>query len=124
LRNQRLLIVSDGALQYVPFMTLPLLKDEGGRMKDEKKKQKSLHPSSLILQPLITRHEIVVLPSASTLAVLRRETANRPAATKSLAIFADPVFESQDERVKKAEAKTEKKADAASADASRVLLIK
>lgn len=52
--------------------------------------------------PLIADYEIVSLPSASTLAVLRRETANRPRPMKSVAILADPVFEATDERVQAA----------------------
>jgi CHAT domain-containing protein/Tfp pilus assembly protein PilF len=111
LRKQRLLVVSDGALQYVPFGALPLR----GRSERESKS-----PTS----PLLARHEITTLPSASTLAVLRRETANRQPAQKALAVFADPVFESQDERVKKVEVKADKKAEAAPTDTSRILLVK
>ncbi len=50
-------------------------------------------------RPLIVEHEIVSLPSASTLAILRRETANRTRPTKNIAVLADPVFERHDERV-------------------------
>ncbi|MGH8773039.1 MAG: hypothetical protein ACREV2_17970, partial [Burkholderiales bacterium] len=53
-------------------------------------------------QPLIADYEIVSLPSASTLAVLRRETANRARPTKSVAVLADPVFEETDDRVQAA----------------------
>jgi CHAT domain-containing protein len=49
---------------------------------------------------LIVDHEIVSLPSASALAVLRREMTGRAAAAKTLAILADPVFSSNDTRVK------------------------
>src|SRR5213078_3848081 len=57
LGSKRLLIVAEGALQYVPFAALPVPKDEGGRMKDEKANR--LHPSSFIPHPLIVDHEIV-----------------------------------------------------------------
>jgi CHAT domain-containing protein/tetratricopeptide (TPR) repeat protein len=50
--------------------------------------------------PLIVNHEIVNLPSASTLAVLRRETAGRQPAPKTIALLADPIFENTDERLK------------------------
>jgi tetratricopeptide (TPR) repeat protein len=50
--------------------------------------------------PLIVNHEIVNLPSASTLAVLRRETAGRKPAPKTIALLADPIFEKNDERLK------------------------
>lgn len=81
LRAKRLLIVSDGALQYLPFGVLPIAKT----------------PTSL---PLIAHYEIVTLPSASTLAVLRQENLNRPPVAKSVAVIADPVFEDTDERIK------------------------
>jgi hypothetical protein len=57
-------------------------------------------------QPLIGSHEVVSLPSASTLATLRRETAGRKPAEKSLAVLADPVFADDDIRVKRLAGKT------------------
>src|SRR5207237_4962011 len=84
LGKKRLLVVSDGALQYVPFAALPTPKDEGGEQGD-------LHPSSLIPYPLVVDHEIVSLPSASVLAALRQEASNRRPATKAVAVLADPV---------------------------------
>jgi CHAT domain-containing protein len=50
--------------------------------------------------PLIVEHEIVHLPSASALAVLRRELAGRQPAAKAVAVLADPVFSADDARVK------------------------
>lgn len=94
LGNKRLLIVSDGALQYVPFAALPepvvgnQLPVDGKRATDNR-------------QPLIVNHEIVNLPSASTLAVLRNEqTRRQPTAAKIAVVLADPVFDNKDERVK------------------------
>jgi CHAT domain-containing protein/Flp pilus assembly protein TadD len=78
LGDRPLLIVADGALQYVPFAALP-------------------NPGSSA--PLATRHEVVSLPSASALAALRRQVRNRPRAAKALAILADPVFQATDERL-------------------------
>src|ERR1019366_5982973 len=49
-------------------------------------------------EPLLSAHEIVVLPSASALAVLRSEIAGRKPAPKLLAVFADPVFDAADPR--------------------------
>jgi CHAT domain-containing protein/tetratricopeptide (TPR) repeat protein len=97
LGSKRLVVVADGALQYIPFAMLPAPKDEGGRMKDEKK-----HPSSLSPHPLIVDHEIISLPSASTLAIQRRELAGRQPAPKGVAVLADPVFQITDARLKKA----------------------
>jgi CHAT domain-containing protein/Flp pilus assembly protein TadD len=85
LGKKRLVIVADGALQYVPFGALPaptVQRTQSG-------------------PPLIVNHEIVNLPSASTLAVLRRESTGRQPAMKSVVVLADPVFNAQDERIKK-----------------------
>ncbi|HEV8577750.1 MAG TPA: CHAT domain-containing protein [Thermoanaerobaculia bacterium] len=77
LGDRPLLIVADGALQYIPFAALPI-------------------PTTGA--PLATRHVIVNLPSASVLAALRREKRDRSPASKTLAIFADPVFQKDDKR--------------------------
>jgi CHAT domain-containing protein len=47
---------------------------------------------------LVIDHEIISLPSASTLAVLRNEVKNRRPAEKTVTVFADPVFERSDSR--------------------------
>ncbi len=91
-----LLIVSDGALQYVPFAALP-----------EPAAAKQV--GSAVGQPLVVSHEIVSLPSASTLAVLRRELNGRRPAAKSVAVLADPVFSKDDARVGDAISGKEKK---------------
>ena len=44
--------------------------------------------------------EIVNLPSASTLAILRRDTSKRQLAPQILAVIADPVFGTDDERLR------------------------
>lgn len=82
LKKKRLAIVGDGALQYVPFAALntPNLPKNSG------------------YQPLLLNHEIITLPSASTVAVLRREHKARKSAPKTLAVLADPIFSSKDER--------------------------
>jgi hypothetical protein len=51
--------------------------------------------------PMIMNHEIVSLPSASVLDVLRRQTRDRASAPETLAVLADPVFDADDPRVKK-----------------------
>jgi len=85
LGRKRLLIVGDGALQYIPFAALPT---------------PTANLGSASSTPLIVEHEIVNLPSASTLAVLRRETSGHQPAPKTLAVLADPIFERGDERLK------------------------
>ncbi len=83
LGNKRLVIVSDGILQYLPFAALPM---PGTLAKDN--------------VPLIIEHEIVGLPSASTLIALRKNRSERKTPPKTLAMFADPVFSREDERFK------------------------
>ena len=90
LAEKRLLIVADGTLQYIPFGVLPHTQSSNSTSPGAKKNY----------QPLIFDHEIVSLPSASTLTVLRQEVKDRKAAERTLAVIADPVFESSDERVK------------------------
>ena len=50
--------------------------------------------------PMLAEHEIVSLPSASVLAVLRRESMRRAEAGRGVAVFADPVFEVDDPRLR------------------------
>ncbi|MDQ3754342.1 MAG: CHAT domain-containing protein [Acidobacteriota bacterium] len=90
LATKRLLIVSDGVLQYIPFAALP--------------DPAAMNRQGQAGQPLLVNHEIVNLPSASVLAVLRREFATRSPAPKSVAVLADPVFDVADERVRMATA--------------------
>jgi CHAT domain-containing protein/Tfp pilus assembly protein PilF len=104
LGNKRLLIVSDGILQYVPFAALPSPESEGARGQEAGRKRSPLPLSRspalpLSARPLIVEHEVVSLPSASVLGVLRRESAGRRPAGKTLAVLADPVFSKDDPRV-------------------------
>ena len=86
LGTRRLLIVSEGILQYLPFGALPT------------PSSRSNEPFT----PLIVDHEIVNLPSASTVAVIRNEATRRGSTDRTIAVFADAVFNSQDSRVSKA----------------------
>lgn len=65
-----LLVVADGALQYVPFALLA------------------------------RATEVVSLPSMSSLAAIRREVAGRRPAPNAVAVLADPVFDRADSRVR------------------------
>lgn len=76
--NKRLVIVPDGALQFVPFAVL-------------------LNPAREDF--LFEQHEIISLPSLSALAELRTDMAQRARAPGLLALFADPVFEADDPRI-------------------------
>ncbi|BAT53056.1 TPR domain protein [Nostoc sp. NIES-3756] len=84
LKHQRLAIVSDGILQYVPFSALSLPTSPNNNMNP---------------QPLATRHEVVNLPSASTIKILRQQLTRRKTPTKMLAVIADPIFSQDDQRI-------------------------
>src|SRR5207253_1638696 len=81
LGSSKILIVPDGILSYIPFAALTL----GG-------------------EPLIRRHRISYLPSASILREFAAGPSNSSQPRKSLAVFADPVFNAQDPRVAKSSA--------------------
>jgi CHAT domain-containing protein/Tfp pilus assembly protein PilF len=102
-RGKRLLIVGDRILQYIPFAALPIPSSKFGVLSSKSKRQtvnSELQTPNVEL-PLIVNHEIVSLPSASTLAVLREEVRGRNQNAKYVAVLADPVFEASDLRVKK-----------------------
>jgi CHAT domain-containing protein/Tfp pilus assembly protein PilF len=88
LGGKRLVVVAPGALSYLPFAALPTPEDEKRPTGD--------------YEPLIAKHEVVSIPSASVLSIIRRETAGRQRAAKSVAVLADPVFEESDPRLEKA----------------------
>jgi CHAT domain-containing protein len=112
LKGKRLAIVSDGALQYLPFGALPLPQKSNTKNKTQK----------TVAVPLAVEHEIVSLPSASALAVQRREAANRKQSAKGIAIFADPVFSETDVRVATVKANQSKVNKVARIDLNRLLL--
>lgn len=86
LGTKRLAFVADGVLQYISFAMLPV---PNGRRR--------LPAASS--RPLIVDHEIVSLPSASALAVQRKENGGRKLAPRNIAVIADPVFDAADRRV-------------------------
>ncbi len=129
LGQKRLLIVSDGALQSIPFAALPIpantqvsvlpetrrginsSANSSSRLKTTQSLINSPLERTLAISqgfkpladvnpytPLLVQHEIVTLPSASTLAVLRRELKGRSPAAKTVAVIADPVFSTKDDR--------------------------
>jgi CHAT domain-containing protein len=104
LGSKRLGIIADGALHFVPFGALPA---PGDMAASTGRPRLTGSPRLLIMD-----HEIVNLPSASTLAVIRGEVGGRAMAPKSVAVLADPVFMKDDERVKKTGDKNSKNAEA------------
>ena len=87
--DKRLLIVADGALNYIPFEVLLRSADAG---------------DFASLGYLVKTNEVVYAPSASVVGFIKQQ---RTAATgKSMLIIADPVFNSNDTRAQKAPATT------------------
>jgi len=100
LGNKRLVIVADGALQYIPFAMLPEPKslESGVGSRESKRNPDSRLQTRDPRPPLIVKHEIVNLPSASALAIQRSEMSGRQPAPKMLAVIADPIFDRTDVR--------------------------
>jgi CHAT domain-containing protein/Tfp pilus assembly protein PilF len=97
LENKRLVIVADGALQYVPFAMLP----DGSGVSVQSPVATNRGPRTTDNgPPLMVEHEIVSLPSASALAVQRRSLSGRKPALKGIAVIADAVFSATDVRLK------------------------
>ncbi|HYR85064.1 MAG TPA: CHAT domain-containing tetratricopeptide repeat protein [Terriglobia bacterium] len=85
LGKKRLIVVSHGALQYLPFAAMPAPASAAN---------KAARSSTLLLDD----HEIISLPSAGVLAALRSESAKQLRPDKQVAILADPVFSLEDPR--------------------------
>ena len=83
LHRKRLLIVADGALQYVPFQALTVPAKPGEES-----------------PPLLLDHEVINEPSASVLVLVADDATQRLVAPNSVMVYADPVFEARDPRVK------------------------
>ncbi len=82
--RKRLVILADGALHLVPFAALP--EPGGGEAQG-------------VTEPLLVRHEISLLPSATFLDRQRRELADRRPAPGAVAMIASPVFGLDDKRL-------------------------
>jgi CHAT domain-containing protein len=83
LGNKRLIVVAEGALQYVPFAALPAPGSDA--------KSRTL---------LLETNEIVVEPSFSALIAIRNSIAQHASSrTKLVAVIADPVLSRNDDRV-------------------------
>lgn len=79
--GKRIAVVAEGTLQYLPFSLLTM-------------------PNSPA-KVLANENEIVILPSASVLAQIRESSPESKIFNKTIAIFADPVFDEKDVRIKR-----------------------
>ncbi len=78
LQKKRIVVVAQGVLQFIPFAALP---------------------SPVSFRPLVLDHELLLLPSATTLLALRNQRQSRTEPSKTLTIIADPVYSSADARL-------------------------
>jgi tetratricopeptide (TPR) repeat protein len=92
--SSRLLIVSSGSLQYLPFASLPV------PVRGTQPALESTPDGKLDTVPLLVYHEIETPPSVSVLAELRRERAepDKSVKRKQVLVIADPVFGIDDDR--------------------------
>lgn len=78
-RKSRVLLVADGALNFLPIDAFPM--DESDAL-------------------LLDTHVVTYLPSAATLAFMRRESGPAGKDTMNIVALADPVFNREDPRIK------------------------
>lgn len=98
LKTRRVLLVADGALNFVPFSALPI--EQAGQPAQPR-------PGKTTPLRMLERYEIVNLPSASILTRLLSEPQPLPLTQKRLAIWADPVFSALDPRLSRTQRKTQ-----------------
>ncbi|MBI3650595.1 MAG: CHAT domain-containing protein [Acidobacteria bacterium] len=103
---KRLVIAAPGVLQRLPFDLLQAPEStlaEGQTQYRQTLKSVAMAKSHAGFDkgylPVIVTHEVVNIPSVSAIALQRSLIANRPPAPKTIAIFADPVFSRNDERI-------------------------
>lgn len=85
--EKRLLIIADGALNYIPFEALVKTGDGSA--------------GYAALPYLITTNEIIYAPSASVVSVIRKQSSTKPT-SKNVLVIGDPVFSADDARLKAA----------------------
>jgi CHAT domain-containing protein len=89
--NKRLLVVADGALNYVPFESLVTSMGASGDYST--------------LPYLVKTNEVVYAPSASVVAAIRKQAASGANSNaRGLLVVADPIFDASDPRAKSPQA--------------------
>lgn len=84
--NPRVIVVAEGALQYVPFAALPV--------------PQSVGPDANTVVPLLEINEVVLEPSFSALVAIRKSKSQHSSSPdKLVAVIADPVLNRNDDRV-------------------------
>jgi CHAT domain-containing protein len=113
-KTNRLLVVADGALNYIPFHALVTTAPGAGA-------------DFSTLAYLLKTNETVVAPSASVVAAIRQQRsgadggAGGGSRANSMLLVADPVFDTRDSRMRSTPAPSPATQQGASAEASRAL---
>ncbi|HEU4597937.1 MAG TPA: CHAT domain-containing tetratricopeptide repeat protein [Pyrinomonadaceae bacterium] len=111
LKTNRLLVVADGALNYVPFDALVTEAPAAGA-------------DFSTLAYLLKTNESIVAPSASVVAVIRQQRAGTAEASRAgggILLVADPVFDERDARARGSAKQTAAGEQVAGAEAARGL---
>ena len=90
--GKRLLIVADGILHRIPFDALP----EPNQVQSGSNQAGG---NTALALPIVVNHEVVTIPSFSVLSALQHRSETEPA-TRLIAVFADPVFDSDDTSIR------------------------
>jgi CHAT domain-containing protein len=102
--TKHVLIVSDGLLRYIPFEALPVPGASVQQPLDGRKSLTGQGNGQSALEAnrraplMVEKYILTYQPSASVMSALRAYP--RRSATKLIAVFADPVFDTKDDRVK------------------------
>lgn len=86
LKKSRLVILTSGTLQLIPFAALPVPSD------------------TTASRVLIDDHAVIALPSITALSMIRRDVKERTRPPKTVIVLGDPVFDRSDSRLKSATA--------------------
>lgn len=95
---KRLLVIPDGALQYLPFDALPV----PAGPEPAEGQSAATATGGEFSAPLMLEHEVVNIPSIAILSEIRREESRRISAHNTIAVLADPVFDNRDPRLRPA----------------------
>jgi CHAT domain-containing protein/tetratricopeptide (TPR) repeat protein len=124
LTAERLVVVADGALQYVPFAALSAGSGQSSveqRSRTNNGLRTTDNEGLTNYRPLIVDHEVISLPSASALAIQREGLRNRKPAPNAVAVIADPVFAVSDERLGLAKTKAAMQASGDGSATTRII---
>lgn len=117
LGTKRIVVVTEGMLQYIPMSSLPVPHPKlAALIKGE------VLPVTADALLLLDTNEIVTLPSISTLAAIRRQKPTVSSSDKIVAVFADPVFNTNDDRLQNRSTKLDTAFSNSDKDDSQVAL--